>query len=308
MGRQAPRSGRAPRPHGGGRYGRAGCPRSRKGAPPHGGGRYGQAARAPGRAPRPHGGGRYGRAGCPRSRKGAPPAWRRAIRAGRLPALPEGRPARFYFAFLIFSLSDSGGIILSAGLAAPQKLNRLWRCAAKGGQWTLQLENATPAGAPGPAGGQDFISAFRGAREHNLKNIDVNIPRGKLVVITGLSRFGQVPPLAFDTIYAEGQRRYVESLSAYARQFLEMMEKQGVESITGPDANGSRLSRRTGSSRIRARPWPPTTEIYDYLRVLLARAGTPHCHRCRQGDRKPVGEQRWQYGVPTRREARAGNR
>ena len=117
----------------------------------------------------------------------------------------------------------------------------------------------------------------RGAREHNLKNIDVDIPRDKLVVITGLSGSGK-SSLAFDTIYAEGQRRYVESLSAYARQFLEMMEKPEMESIDGLTPTIA-IEQRSGSSNPRSTV-ATTTEIYDYLRVLFARVGTPHCHVC----------------------------
>jgi len=118
---------------------------------------------------------------------------------------------------------------------------------------------------------------IRGAREHNLKNIDVDIPRDQLVVITGLSGSGK-SSLAFDTIYAEGQRRYVESLSAYARQFLEMMEKPDVESIDGLTPTIA-IEQRSGSSNPRSTV-ATTTEIYDYLRVLFARIGTPHCHIC----------------------------
>ena len=118
---------------------------------------------------------------------------------------------------------------------------------------------------------------IRGAREHNLKNVDVDIPRDKLVVITGLSGSGK-SSLAFDTIYAEGQRRYVESLSAYARQFLEMMEKPDVESIDGLTPTIA-IEQRSGSSNPRSTV-ATTTEIYDYLRVLFARIGTPHCHVC----------------------------
>ncbi|HYF50535.1 MAG TPA: excinuclease ABC subunit UvrA [Planctomycetota bacterium] len=117
----------------------------------------------------------------------------------------------------------------------------------------------------------------RGAREHNLKNVDLDIPRDKLVVITGLSGSGK-SSLAFDTIYAEGQRRYVESLSAYARQFLEMMEKPDVESIDGLTPTIA-IEQRSGSSNPRSTV-ATTTEIYDYLRVLFARIGTPHCHVC----------------------------
>ncbi|MGH2586007.1 MAG: excinuclease ABC subunit UvrA [Dehalococcoidia bacterium] len=114
----------------------------------------------------------------------------------------------------------------------------------------------------------------RGAREHNLKNIDVTIPRDKLVVITGLSGSGK-SSLAFDTIYAEGQRRYVESLSAYARQFLGQMEKPDVDSIDGLSPAIS--IDQKGASRNPRSTVGTVTEIYDYLRLLFARAGRPHC-------------------------------
>ncbi len=113
----------------------------------------------------------------------------------------------------------------------------------------------------------------RGAREHNLKNIDVDIPRDKLVVITGLSGSGK-SSLAFDTIYAEGQRRYVESLSAYARQFLDMMEKPDVDHISGLSPAIS-IEQKTTSKNPRSTVGT-ITEIYDYLRLLFARAGTPY--------------------------------
>ncbi|PYO08091.1 MAG: excinuclease ABC subunit UvrA [Candidatus Rokuibacteriota bacterium] len=117
----------------------------------------------------------------------------------------------------------------------------------------------------------------RGAREHNLKNIDLEIPRDQLVVITGLSGSGK-SSLAFDTIYAEGQRRYVESLSAYARQFLEQMEKPEVDSIEGLSPAIS-IEQKTTSKNPRSTVGT-VTEIYDYLRVLFARVGVPHCPRC----------------------------
>ena len=119
---------------------------------------------------------------------------------------------------------------------------------------------------------QKFIEV-RGAREHNLKNIDVKIPRDELVVITGLSGSGK-SSLAFDTIYAEGQRRYVESLSAYARQFLDMMEKPDVDHISGLSPAIS-IEQKTTSKNPRSTVGT-VTEIYDYLRLLFARAGTPH--------------------------------
>ena len=117
----------------------------------------------------------------------------------------------------------------------------------------------------------------KGAREHNLKNIDVTIPRDKLVVITGLSGSGK-SSLAFDTIYAEGQRRYVESLSSYARQFLGQMEKPAVESIDGLSPAVS-IDQKTTSKNPRSTVGT-VTEIYDYLRLLYARIGIPHCPIC----------------------------
>src|SRR5436853_3465149 len=117
----------------------------------------------------------------------------------------------------------------------------------------------------------------RGAREHNLKNIDLEIPRDQLVVVTGLSGSGK-SSLAFDTIYAEGQRRYVESLSAYARQFLEQMEKPEVDSIEGLSPAIS-IEQKTTSKNPRSTV-ETVTEIYDYLRVLFARVGVPHCPSC----------------------------
>ncbi|MGD0627166.1 MAG: excinuclease ABC subunit UvrA, partial [Thermodesulfobacteriota bacterium] len=119
----------------------------------------------------------------------------------------------------------------------------------------------------------------RGAREHNLRNIHVEIPRDKLVVITGLSGSGK-SSLAFDTIYAEGQRRYVESLSAYARQFLEQMEKPDVDTIEGLSPAIS-IEQKTTSKNPRSTVGT-ITEIHDYLRLLFARIGRPHCFQCGQ--------------------------
>ncbi|HHY82612.1 MAG TPA: excinuclease ABC subunit UvrA [Clostridiales bacterium] len=120
---------------------------------------------------------------------------------------------------------------------------------------------------------------IKGAREHNLKNIDISIPRGKLVVLTGLSGSGKTS-LAFDTIYAEGQRRYVESLSAYARQFLGLMEKPDVDYISGLSPAIS-IDQKTTSRNPRSTVGT-VTEIYDYLRLLYARIGVPHCPECGQ--------------------------
>ena len=114
----------------------------------------------------------------------------------------------------------------------------------------------------------------RGAKEHNLKNVDVTIPRDKLVVITGLSGSGK-SSLAFDTIYAEGQRRYVESLSSYARQFLGQMSKPNVEYIEGLSPAIS-IDQKTTSKNPRSTVGT-VTEIYDYLRLLYARIGIAHC-------------------------------
>src|SRR5881296_3816012 len=120
---------------------------------------------------------------------------------------------------------------------------------------------------------------IRGARTHNLKNLSLELPRDRLIVITGLSGSGK-SSLAFDTLYAEGQRRYVESLSAYARQFLEQMEKPDVDAIEGLSPAISIEQKTTGSN---PRSTVGTvTEIYDYLRVLFARIGVPHCPQCGQ--------------------------
>ncbi|MDP6620121.1 MAG: excinuclease ABC subunit UvrA, partial [Nitrospinota bacterium] len=118
---------------------------------------------------------------------------------------------------------------------------------------------------------------IKGARENNLKNVTVEIPRDRLIVITGISGSGK-SSLAFDTLYAEGQRRYVESLSAYARQFLEQMDKPDVDSIEGLSPAIS-IEQKTTSKNPRSTVGT-VTEIYDHLRLLYARVGRPHCHQC----------------------------
>ncbi len=128
-----------------------------------------------------------------------------------------------------------------------------------------------------PASSSGGRIIIRGAREHNLKNISVELPRDRLIVITGLSGSGK-SSLAFDTIYAEGQRRYVESLSAYARQFLEQMDKPDVDYIEGLSPAIS-IEQKTTHRNPRSTVGT-VTEIYDYLRLLFARVGTPHCHKC----------------------------
>ena len=125
---------------------------------------------------------------------------------------------------------------------------------------------------------------IRGAREHNLKNINLRIPRNKFIVFTGVSGSGK-SSLAFDTIYAEGQRRYIESLSSYARQFLGQMEKPDVDLIEGLSPAVS-ISQKGVSKNPRSTVGT-ITEIYDYLRVLYARIGHPHCPVCG----KPISRQ-----------------
>ncbi|KKM64393.1 hypothetical protein LCGC14_1501820, partial [marine sediment metagenome] len=141
---------------------------------------------------------------------------------------------------------------------------------------------AQRGGGPGDQDGKAIV--VLGAKEHNLQGIDVRIPRGKLVVITGLSGSGK-SSLAFDTLYAEGQRKYVESLSAYARQFLEQLQKPDVEHIEGLPPTIA-IGQRTGGANPRSTV-ATTTEIYDYLRLLFARVGEPHCWVCQ----RPISSQ-----------------
>ena len=129
---------------------------------------------------------------------------------------------------------------------------------------------------------------IRGANEHNLKNIDVDIPRNELVVLTGLSGSGK-SSLAFDTIYAEGQRRYMESLSSYARQFLGQMEKPNVESIEGLSPAIS-IDQKSTNRNPRSTVGT-VTEIYDYFRLLYARIGIPHCPKCGKEIKKQTVDQ-----------------
>ena len=129
---------------------------------------------------------------------------------------------------------------------------------------------------------------IRGANEHNLKNIDVDIPRDEFVVLTGLSGSGK-SSLAFDTIYAEGQRRYMESLSSYARQFLGQMEKPNVEKIEGLSPAIS-IDQKSTNRNPRSTVGT-VTEIYDYVRLLYARIGVPHCPKCGKEIKKQTVDQ-----------------
>ena len=127
----------------------------------------------------------------------------------------------------------------------------------------------------------------RGARTHNLKNVSLELPAGRLAIITGVSGSGK-SSLAFDTIYAEGQRRYVESLSAYARQFLERMEKPDVDAIDG--VSPAIAIRQKNSIRNPRSTVATTTEIHDYLRLLYARVGRTRCRQCGQEVMRETGE------------------
>src|ERR1700716_2936856 len=138
---------------------------------------------------------------------------------------------------------------------------------------------------PGAAEAQNIV--VRGARTHNLKNIDLTLPVGKLIIVTGVSGSGK-SSLAFDTIYAEGQPRYVESLSAYARQFLERMEKPDVDRIDG--ISPAIAIRQKNSIRNPRSTVGTTTEIHDYMRLLFARVGRTFCRNCgREGVRERAG-------------------
>ena len=136
------------------------------------------------------------------------------------------------------------------------------------------MSSADPLVPPFPPARLSSLISVRGARTHNLKNIDLDLPKNALVVITGLSGSGK-SSLAFDTLYAEGQRRYVESLSAYARQFLQLMDKPDVDVIEGLSPAIS-IEQKATSHNPRSTVGT-ITEIHDYLRLLFARAGTPHC-------------------------------
>ena len=175
--------------------------------------------------------------------------WRKASRSARSPSAPSGSGSRS---------------AASCSAAAPARRS----CSSE------HLFDRRPGATLDSMADQLVV---HGAREHNLKNITVALPRNKLICITGLSGSGK-SSLAFDTIYAEGQRRYVESLSAYARQFLQMMEKPDVDSIEGLSPAIS-IDQKTTSRNPRSTVGT-VTEIYDYLRLLYARVGRPHCPIC----------------------------
>src|SRR5579872_1655774 len=137
------------------------------------------------------------------------------------------------------------------------------------------MSDTNSAAAAAPAEPAELV--VRGARTHNLKNIDLSLPLGKLIITTGVSGSGK-SSLAFDTIYAEGQRRYVESLSAYARQFLERMEKPDVDRIDG--IAPAIAIRQKNSIRNPRSTVGTTTEIHDYMRLLFARVGRTYCRKC----------------------------
>ncbi len=172
--------------------------------------------------------------------------------------------------------TTSNGETARKGVSSGKKAAKSAKKARAKGRKKISAHKIKPI--PAGAGGHREIVII-GAREHNLQNVSVRIPRDKMVVITGLSGSGK-SSLAFDTIYAEGQRKYVESLSAYARQFLEQLSKPDVEHIEGlpPTVAIEQRARGSNPRSIVA----TTTEVYDYLRLLYARAGTPHCWICGQ--------------------------
>ena len=148
----------------------------------------------------------------------------------------------------------------------------------------VRLQTAGPGASAKNAG----LIRIRGARTHNLKNISLDLPRNRLIVITGLSGSGK-SSLAFDTLYAEGQRRYVESLSTYARQFLQMMEKPDVDLIEGLSPAIS-IEQKATSHNPRSTVGT-VTEIHDYLRLLFARVGDPHCPEHGRSEERRVGKE-----------------
>ena len=166
----------------------------------------------------------------------------------------------------------SGGRRRRASASGGQTAAR--KRAARGAGSSQEENTANGSAQPAYAASALTHIAVRGARTHNLKNVDLDIPRDKLVVVTGLSGSGK-SSLAFDTLYAEGQRRYVESLSAYARQFLSMMEKPDVDHIEGLSPAIS-IEQKSTSHNPRSTVGT-ITEIYDYLRLLFARVGEPRC-------------------------------
>jgi excinuclease ABC subunit A len=218
--------------------------------------------------------------GCPSTAPaGAPRDARRAV--GRvclygLPSMPPARKPRSQ------SSAAAGRTTEAARRSAASA--RASAASARGSTATAASPRAARAPRP-PAVGRIVVS---GAREHNLKDISLELPRDALVVITGLSGSGK-SSLAFDTIYAEGQRRYVESLSAYARQFLGQMDKPDVDSIEGLSPAIS-IDQKTTSRNPRSTVGT-VTEIYDYLRLLWARVGKPHCHICGRPIRGQSAEQ-----------------
>ena len=151
---------------------------------------------------------------------------------------------------------------------------------------TSSVEREALPGDVGPADAE--MIRIRGARVHNLQNIDVDLPRDRLVVITGPSGSGK-SSLAFDTLFAEGQRQYIESLSVYARQFLHQMERPDVDLIEGLQPTIS-IDQRAGSQNPRSTV-ATVTEIYDYLRLLFARLGEPACYQCGATIRQQTPEQ-----------------